>query len=110
MIDIGTNALASSIVLVCRKRPDNAPVCTRRNFINELKRELRPALQKLQRSNIAPVDLAQSAIGPGMGVYSRFGKVLEADGSPMTVRSALQFINQELECLFQRTGRGALTG
>ncbi len=100
MIDIGTNALASSIVLVCRKRPDNAPVCTRRNFINELKRELRPALQKLQRSNIAPVDLAQSAIGPGMGVYSRFGKVLEADGSPMTVRSALQIINQELDVYF----------
>lgn len=94
------NALASSIVLVCRKRPENAPVCTRRNFINELKRELRPALQKLQRSNIAPVDLAQSAIGPGMGVYSRFGKVLEADGSPMTVRSALQIINQELDVYF----------
>lgn len=99
-ISIGTNALASSIVLVCRKRPENASVCTRRNFINELKRELRPALQNLQRSNIAPVDLAQSAIGPGMGVYSRFTKVLEADGSPMTVRSALQIINQELDVYF----------
>ncbi len=96
----GTNALASSIVLVCRKRPENAPTCTRRSFINELKRELRPALQKLQRSNIAPVDLAQSAIGPGMGVYSRFSKVLEADGSTMTVRSALQIINQELDVYF----------
>jgi len=96
----GTNALASSIVLVCRKRPDNAPTTTRRSFINELKRELKPALQKLQRSNIAPVDLAQSAIGPGMGVYSRFSKVLEADGSPMTVRSALQIINQELDIFF----------
>ncbi len=94
------NALASSIVLVCRKRPDNAPTCTRRNFINELKRDLKPALQKLQRSNIAPVDLAQSAIGPGMGVYSRYAKVLEADGSPMTVRSALQIINQELDVFF----------
>ena len=94
------NALASSIVLVCRKRPENAPVCTRRNFINELKRELRPALQKLQRSNIAPVDLAQSAIGPGMGVYSKYSKVLEADGTPMTVRSALQIINQELDIYF----------
>lgn len=96
----GTNALASSIVLVCRKRPADAPQTTRRGFIAELKRELRPALQKLQRSNIAPVDLAQSAIGPGMGVYSRYGRVLEADGSAMTVRSALQIINQELDVYF----------
>ena len=96
----GTNALASSIVLVCRKRPADAPQTTRRGFIAELKRELRPALQKLQHSNIAPVDLAQSAIGPGMGVYSRYGRVLEADGSAMTVRSALQIINQELDVYF----------
>lgn len=96
----GTNALASSIVLVCRKRPEDAPMVTRRNFIAELKRELRPALQKLQRSNIAPVDLAQSAIGPGMGVYSKYSKVLESDGTPMTVRSALQIINQELDVYF----------
>lgn len=96
----GTNALASSIVLVCRKRPAEAPQTTRRGFIAELKRELRPALQKLQHSNIAPVDLAQSAIGPGMGVYSRYGRVLEADGSAMTVRSALQIINQELDVYF----------
>ncbi len=96
----GTNALASSIVLVCRKRPADAPVQTRRNFINELKRELRPALQKLQSSNIAPVDLAQSAIGPGMGVYSRYSQVLEADGTPMTVRSALMIINQEIDLFF----------
>ena len=94
------NALASSIVLVCRKRAEGAPVCTRRDFINALKRELKPALQKLQASNIAPVDLAQSAIGPGMGVYSRFSKVLEADGTPMSVRSALQIINQELDLYF----------
>ena len=93
----GTNALASSIVLVCRKRQATAPVCTRRSFINELKRELHPALQKLQSSNIAPVDLAQSAIGPGMGVFSKYSKVLEADGTPMTVRSALMIINQELD-------------
>ena len=73
---------------------------TRRNFINTLKRELRPALQKLQSSNIAPVDLAQSAIGPGMGVFSRFSMVLEADGTPMTVRSALKIINQELDLYF----------
>lgn len=96
----GANALASSIVLVCRKRPEFAPQTTRRNFINALKRELRPALQKLQASNIAPVDLAQSAIGPGMGVYSRYRRVLEADGSEMTVRSALQIINQELDIYF----------
>ncbi|MDR1841611.1 MAG: DUF1156 domain-containing protein [Holophagales bacterium] len=96
----GTNALASSIVLVCRKRPADAPICTRRDFINALKREIKPALQKLQASNIAPVDLAQSAIGPGMEVYSRFSKVLEANGMPMSVRSALQIINQELDLYF----------
>ncbi len=94
------NALASSVVLVCRKRPENAPITTRRALIAELKRELRPALQKLQSSNIAPVDLAQSAIGPGMGVFSKYKKVLEADGTPMSVRSALQIINQELDIYF----------
>ena len=96
----GTNALASSIVLVCRKRGENARTCTRRDFVTTLKRELKPALQKLQQSNIAPVDLAQSAIGPGIGVFSRYKKVLESDGSPMTVRSALQIINQELDLYF----------
>ena len=100
MIGRDANALASSIVLVCRKRSADAPVCTRRDFTNALKRELRPALAKLQSSNIAPVDLAQSAIGPGIGVYSRFSKVLEADGTPMSVRSALQIINQELDLYF----------
>ncbi|MDR1921320.1 MAG: DUF1156 domain-containing protein [Candidatus Adiutrix sp.] len=99
-LDIGANALASSIVLVCRKRSADATSCTRRDFINALKRELKPALHDLQQSNIAPVDLAQSAIGPGMGVYSRFAQVLEADGSPMGVRSALQIINQELDLYF----------
>ena len=91
------NALASSIVLVCRKRPADAPICTRRDFLTALKRELRPALVNLQQSNIAPVDMAQSAIGPGMAVYSRYAQVLEADGTPMTVRTALQIINQELD-------------
>ena len=94
------NALASSIVLVCRKRPENAPQTTRRNLIATLRRELRPALKELQTSNIAPVDLAQSAIGPGMGVFSRFRKVLEADGSTMSVRSALQVINEEVDLYF----------
>lgn len=96
----GANALASSIVLVCRKRAEDATQTTRRNFINILRRELRPALQKLQGSNIAPVDLAQSAIGPGMGVFSRYKQVLEADGTPMSVRSALKIINEELDLYF----------
>lgn len=96
----GTNALASSIVLVCRKRPEDAPQTTRRSLIAALRRELRPALQKLQSSNIAPVDLAQSAIGPGMGVFSRYRRVLEADGTMMSVRSALQVINEEVDLYF----------
>ena len=96
----GSNALASSIVLVCRKRPEDAPMCTRRELVPALRRELRPALEKLQQSNIAPVDLAQSAIGPGMGVYSRYAKVLEADGSEMGVRAALQIINEEIDAFF----------
>jgi len=100
MLEYETNALASSIVLVCRKRTENAPTITRREFINTLKRELKPALQKLQASNIAPVDMAQAAIGPGMGVYSRYAQVLEADGTPMSVRTALQLINQELDVFF----------
>ncbi|MDR1643167.1 MAG: DUF1156 domain-containing protein [Clostridiales bacterium] len=95
-----SNALASSIILVCRKRSFEAPICARRDFIGTLKRELKPALQKLEASNIAPVDLAQCAIGPGMGVYSRYSKVLEADGAPMGVRSALQIINKELDLFF----------
>lgn len=99
-ISQGTNALASSIVLVCRKRPEDAPMGTRRDFVMTLKRELGPALDKLRSSNIAPVDLAQSAIGPGIGVYSRYSQVLEADGSPMTVRAALQLINQEVDAYF----------
>lgn len=99
-VGIGTNALASSIVLVCRKRLLDAPQITRRNLVNILKRELRPALKKLQESNIAPVDLAQSAIGPGMAVFSRYRRVLEADGTPMTVRSALQVINEEIDLYF----------
>lgn len=96
----GANALASSIVLVCRKRAENAASCTRREFINALHRELRPALTTLQKANIAPVDLAQSAIGPGIGVFSRYKSVLESDGSAMSVRSALQIINQELDAFY----------
>ena len=99
-ISQGANALASSIVLVCRKRSDDVAQITRRSLINLLRRELRPALKKLQESNIAPVDLAQSAIGPGMGVFSRYRKVLEADGTPMNVRSALHIINEEIDLYF----------
>lgn len=94
------NALASSIVLVCRKRAETAGSATRREFINALHREMRPALEKLQSANIAPVDLAQSAIGPGIGVFSRYKSVLEADGKPMSVRAALQIINQELDAFY----------
>lgn len=94
------NALASSIVLVCRKRAETARSVTRREFINALHREMRPALTKLQSANIAPVDLAQSAIGPGIGVFSRYKSVLEADGKPMSVRAALQIINQELDAFY----------
>jgi putative DNA methylase len=97
MVSSGTNALASSIVLVCRPRPTDAPKATRRQFTSELKRELPPALRLLQQGNIAPVDLAQASIGPGMAIYSKYAAVLEADGSSMRVRAALQLINQILD-------------
>ncbi len=96
-VSIGTNALASSIVLVCRPRPEDARAATRREFLNALKAELPQALRRLQQGNIAPVDLAQAAIGPGMAVFSRYSKVVESDGSPMRVRAALQIINQQLD-------------
>ncbi|MCS6800028.1 MAG: DUF1156 domain-containing protein, partial [Myxococcota bacterium] len=102
---IGTNALASSIVLVCRKRPDDAPTATRREFLTSLKRELPAALAELQKANIAPVDLAQAAIGPGMAVYTRYARVLDAEGKPVTVREALALINQVLdEALAEQEG------
>jgi ribA/ribD-fused uncharacterized protein len=94
---IDSNALASSIVLVCRPRAMDAPLTSRGEFLRALKRELPAALKDLQRGNIAPVDLAQAAIGPGMAVFSRYSKVLEADGSAMRVRTALQLINQALD-------------
>lgn len=92
-----TNALASSIVLVCRPRPTDALNITRRDFLASLKRELPPALHRLQQGSVAPVDFAQAAIGPGMAVFSRYQQVLEADGSPMRVRTALALINQALD-------------
>lgn len=93
----GTNALANSVVLVCRKRLDTAGVITRAEFIRTLKRELPPAIAELQVANIAPADMPQSAIGPGMGVFSRYKAVLESDDSPMSVKTALQLINRELD-------------
>jgi len=92
-----SNALTSSIVLVCRPRPTDAPKITRRQFLTELKRELPHALKTLQQGNIAPVDLAQASIGPGMAVFSKYAAILENDGSPMRVRTALQLINQILD-------------
>jgi putative DNA methylase len=92
-----SNALASSIVLVCRPRPANAPTVTRRDFLAALKDELPVALANMQRGNIAPVDLAQASIGPGMGVFTRYGKVIDATGKALTVREALTLINQSLD-------------
>jgi putative DNA methylase len=105
MISSGTNALASSIVLVCRKRAADAPTTTRRDFITALKAELPASLLLLQRGNIAPVDLAQASIGPGMAVYTRYSKVLDAEGKSLSVREALSLINQILdEALAEQEG------
>jgi putative DNA methylase len=94
---IGSNALASSIVLVCRPRPENAPITTRRQFIKELEKELTQALKTMQHEGIAPVDLAQASIGPGMEIYSKYSKVVDANGEPIRVKTALQLINHALD-------------
>jgi putative DNA methylase len=100
-----SNALASSIIIVCHKRTADAPTATRRDFLAALKAELPDALAHLQRGNIAPVDLAQSAIGPGMAVYTRYAKVLDASGASLSVREALSLINQTLdEALAEQEG------
>ena len=96
-VGLGANALASSIVLVCRKRPQDAPLATRGEFVASLRAELPDALSQLQRGNIAPVDLAQAAIGPGMAIYTRYSQVLDARGKPVSVRDALALINQILD-------------
>ncbi len=96
-VRIGVNALASSIVLVCRRRAADAVIASRRVFLSALRSELPSSLADLQTSNLAPVDLAQAAIGPGMAVFTRYSQVLEADGSPMSVRSALVEINRVLD-------------
>ena len=92
-----TNALASSIVLVCRRRPADAPAATRREFLTALRSELPEALRLLQSGNIAPVDLAQAAIGPGMAVFTRYAKVLDVAGKPVSVREALALTNEILD-------------
>lgn len=97
MLSQGTNALASSILLACRPRPADARAVARRAFVAALKSELPEALRTLMQGAIAPVDLAQAAIGPGISVFSRYAKVREADGSDMSVRDALQLINATLD-------------
>lgn len=101
MVGSGTNALASSIILVCRKREVDAPTCSRRDFLRELKEELSDSVEVMIGgaegvSPVAPVDLAQAVIGPGMGIFSKYSAVLEADGSPMSVHTALTLINRML--------------
>ena len=93
---LDANALANSVVLVCRKREKSAAVISRAEFIRALKRDLPPALGQLRTANINPVDMPQAAIGPGMGVFSRCEKVLESNDNPMSVKTALQLINREL--------------
>ena len=99
------NALASSIVLVCRPRPVDAPIATRREFVDTLKSELPPALAQMQSSIIAPVDLAQASIGPGMAVFTRYAQVLNTSGQAVSVGEALELINQILdEVLAEQVG------
>jgi putative DNA methylase len=100
-ISIGTNALASSIILVCRSRDPNAATISRREFLKELKQELSDAIDVMIGgaegvSPVAPVDLAQAVIGPGMAIFSKYAAVLEADGSAMTVHDALILINRAI--------------
>lgn len=91
------NALSSSIVLVCRKRPATAPTATRREFLSDLDKHLSQAIKALQESHLDPVDMAQSSIGPGMAIYSRYAKIVDQQNRPVTVRAALQLINARLD-------------
>lgn len=100
LIGMSTNALASSIILVCRRRDPDAPTVSRKEFLRELKRALPEAIDEMTASSIAPVDLAQASIGPGMGVFSQYSAVLEADGTRMPVHDALVLINRELDTYF----------
>jgi len=108
-ISLDSNALASSIAIVCRPRPDNAPETSRREFQSELREALKKGLHDLQSGNIAPVDLSQASIGPGIAVYSKYKEVMEASGGSLTVRQALIMINQELDA-FLGEQSGTLDG
>ena len=99
----GKNVLATSVILVCRKREDKAGVITRAEFMRSLKHELPSAIAKFREANISPADMPQSAIGPGMSVFSRYEAVLEANDSPMSVKTALKLINQELDAFLNDT-------
>ena len=101
---MGANALASSIVLVCRPRPEDAPATSRRRFLDALRAELPTAIAEMKTGGIAPVDLAQASVGPGMAIYSRYSHVLEADGTPLSVRTALGLINAALDEALGRAG------
>ena len=91
------NTLSTSVVLSCRKRPENADTVTRSEFIHALKRELPIAIKKMQQASISPVDIPQASIGPGIGIFSKYKAVLESDDSHMRIKTALQIINQELD-------------
>ena len=115
MIGKGTNALASSVVLVCRKRLATAAITTRAEFIRALKREMPEAIDDIRKAGVGPVDMQQSIIGPGMSVFTRYQRVLESDDSPMSVRNALSLINRiweeidnELDANFDRETQVAI--
>ena len=97
MRGIDSNALASSIVLVCRPRAADAAVATRREFLDALRSEMPEAAAQMQQGNIAPVDLAQAAIGPGMAIFTSYARVLDAGGAAVSVREALSLINETLD-------------
>ena len=103
LLGASANKLSTSVVLVCRKRGQEESTTRRTEFIRELRQELEPAVRALQDGGISPVDLAQAAIGPGIGVFSKYSVVMEADGSHMSVRRALEFINEELSVILGET-------
>jgi len=90
----GSNALASAIILVCRKRPADAQTVIRADFLRALRREMPEAVDDIRKASVGPVDMPQSVIGPGMGIFTRYARVLEDDDSPMSVRTALALINR----------------
>lgn len=97
MLSVGTNALASSIVLACRPRPQDAPAVTRRSLLTALRAELPQALSQLIEGGIAPVDLSQAALGPGIAIVSRYSRIREADGTDMSIREALTLVNEVID-------------